>query len=255
MKKHYKYSTILLILLLPVSLTAFADIYPGDTIYSNIVQEIYHDVSADTISLSFNDSISNRTELCANLTSRHNSQTNPGQNLTNAAFIGVPVSMNDCLMALWFSAGYSSAAGWNFWAGDHSGFWYDENQIFSDSAYWQTPVEDLANNPNDVDASGNRRIYVAQPVQFLERGGGARYGWNQSISGVSYVWGWDPKDNQNQNGTTGAHVGWTLTSGTANCIVWVTKNEAFLECIKLVGPTKRRTSTGFFGFGQWEITN
>ena len=36
-------------------------------------------------------------------------------------------------------------------------------------------------------------------------------------------------------------------------IVWVimTGEEAFLECVKTVSSSKKRTSAGFWGFGQW----
>ena len=76
---------------------------------------------------------------------------------------------------------------------------------------------------------------------------------------VQYVWGWDPKDDDcNKNGVTpghrGAVVGFTFTVGQSHCIVWVTKEEAFLECVK----NGRRTSTtsgalDSEGYGQWTI--
>ena len=52
----------------------------------------------------------------------------------------------------------------------------------------------------------------------------------------------------------GAIVGWPFTSASgADCIVWLTGEEAFLECIKTVGTTKRRTMAGFWGYGQWRV--
>ncbi len=71
---------------------------------------------------------------------------------------------------------------------------------------------------------------------------------------VKYVWGWDPKDNHCQNGHRGAVVGFTFTVGQSHCIVWVTEEEAFLECVM----NNRRTSTtsgalASEGYGQWTI--
>ena len=68
------------------------------------------------------------------------------------------------------------------------------------------------------------------------------------------VWGWDPKDPSDHGGYQGSHAGYPFTSGSgADCIVWLTGEEAFLECIKTVGSTKKRTSAGFWGFGQWNV--
>ena len=68
------------------------------------------------------------------------------------------------------------------------------------------------------------------------------------------MWGWDPKEPVQHYGWQGSHVGWPFTSASgAECIVWLTGEEAFLECIKTVGTTKRRTSAGFWGYGQWRV--
>ena len=69
------------------------------------------------------------------------------------------------------------------------------------------------------------------------------------------VWGWDPKEAVDHFGWQGAHVGWPFRStlAGADCIVWLTGEEAFLECIKTVGSTRRRTSAGLWGFGQWIV--
>lgn len=71
------------------------------------------------------------------------------------------------------------------------------------------------------------------------------------------MWGWDPKDNHcpfgSARGQRGAHVGFPFNQGTASCIVWVTTEEAFLECIRY----GRRTSTSsgpYEGYGQWTVS-
>ncbi len=229
----------------------YVDVYPGDTAYNALVQEIYHEVSSDNIDLNFNSSIQTRTQLCNLLVSRHNGGTNPGQSQTNSAYIGESITVNQCLNALWFSDGYDSNADWNQWTGNHVGTWYDQTNSFTDNANWLQSVNEAANDPNDTDANGNTRVYNFQQVEFL--GANAHFGWNQAHHEVAYVWGWDPKDQTNTDGTVGTHVGWTFDLGTAKCIIWVTKNEAFLECVKDVGSETRRTSTGFFGFGQWTV--
>ena len=72
---------------------------------------------------------------------------------------------------------------------------------------------------------------------------------------ILYVWGWDPKDNICQDGRRGTHVGFPFTVGSASCIVWVTTEEAFLECLR----GNRRTSAtsgseSYEGYGQWTLT-
>ena len=69
------------------------------------------------------------------------------------------------------------------------------------------------------------------------------------------MWGWDPKEAVDHFGWQGSHVGWPFRStlAGADCIVWLTGEEAFLECIKTEGSTKRRTSAGLWGFGQWVV--
>jgi len=50
------------------------------------------------------------------------------------------------------------------------------------------------------------------------------------------------------------HVGFTFEKSGAQCIIWATTEEAFLECVRPTsGGKSRRTSTGFFGMGQWTI--
>ena len=68
------------------------------------------------------------------------------------------------------------------------------------------------------------------------------------------VWGWDPNDSTNHYGYQGSLAGYPFTSNSGeDCIVWVTGEEAFLECVKTVSSSKKRTSAGFWGFGQWVV--
>jgi len=240
MKKY-----LILLSLLFINQASYADIYPGDTAYSQIVQRVYHEVSSDNINMLYKTNIVSRNQLCSELVNRHNNHKAPGASQTNAGFIGVTLTQLDCLNALWYSDGYDSSAGWTAWAGNLVGTWFnDDNQQFTDPANWNSPVKE---NGNDG------RVYDLQNVLFSARSGNARYGWNMSHPDVAYVWGWDAKDNNNQHGERGTHVGWTFEKSGAQCIIWATPEEAFLECVKPKCSGKQRVSTGFFGMGQWTI--
>lgn len=165
-----------------------ADCYPGDTIYTSIVQEIYHGVTSDNIVLASQNGGSpiTRSSLCNVLTAHHNFGKNPPYQLeTNKDFLGsLSVSVSQCKDALTYTQGYNSILGWQAWAGYHSGFWYSTVERFSDGAMWSDPHYE----------SGG--AYVVQPVRFDsedrikncvthdQTGATCRYGWNQSGQGV-----------------------------------------------------------------------
>lgn len=171
---------------------ASADCYPGDAAYTNIVQEIYRGVTFDNIVLTFFSSTPmNRRALCSILVSNHNNGKNPGQNLTNRDYLGVYVTQSNCVNALTYTTGYSSLAGWQAWAGYHSGKWYSKTKIFDDGAQWNYPY--VKNDPGQT--------YAVQPVRFDSQsrkdkcqfidstGATCRNGWNQSGQGViSKIW-------------------------------------------------------------------
>lgn len=243
--------------LLFISMSANADVYPGDSAFSGIVQTVYTNMSEDNIQMNYDTSIGTRNQLCSKLVNRHNTYTSSNRISSNASFIGVTLTQLDCLNALWYSDGYNSSAGWNAWAGVLSGSWWNDVQtapngnvipgvIFSDPATWHAPIKQSSNQSDG-------RIYDFQSVFFSDRENDARYGWNMSHPDVAYVWGWDPKDNVNRGGLQGAHVGWTFEKSGAQCIIWATPDEAFLECVKPKCTGKQRVSTGFFGVGQWSI--
>ena len=72
---------------------------------------------------------------------------------------------------------------------------------------------------------------------------------------VLYIWGWDPKNNSCQGGRQGAHVGFPFDVGAStHCIVWVTPEEAFLECLRNRHRTSTTSGSGNSeGYGQWYI--
>ena len=70
------------------------------------------------------------------------------------------------------------------------------------------------------------------------------------------MWGWDPKDNQcptgSAQGRRGAYVGFPFNQGTASCMVWVTTEEAFLDCI-WSNKRSMASSGPSEGYGQWVV--
>ena len=255
LKQQLKQIITVLYLLL-FSLPVLADIYPGDDAYSEIIAELYQSVLDDNISLGSDSSIKNRLDLCTKLVNRHN-ENKSHFGTTNAEYIGLTLTVEDCVNALANPRGYSDSKGFGAWKGKMKGSWYDETsgETFNDPAVWKEPVKEPTHDPeNDLDASGKPRVYDFQEVIFTGRTGASRYGWNQSHPEVPYVWGWDGKNNNpatppKKNGEDGAHIGFTFSVGNAECIIWITKGEAFLECV----VDGKRTSIGCFGLGRWEV--
>lgn len=248
---------------------AQADQFPSN--FSSLVQQLYHSVTSDDIELTrianenLNKDLRTRKALCNELVVRHYFSTAPGMTQTNRAYSGVSPTASQCVNALTYTNSYTGDRGsrWYDWAGAHSGFWYEGStgQKFSDKAIWNDSIKMPANSPYDVDQSGNPRVYDFQSVVFTERTGNSKYGWNQSHPEVQYIWGWDPKDESNAGGQVGTHVGFpfhvakSTSTKEASCIVWVTPQEAFLECISMESEYwRRRTATGLTGFGQWSVS-
>ena len=100
-------------------------------------------------------------------------------------------------------------------------------------------------------------------------------GWNESGGTVSkfllinvsfwfqytVLWGWDPKDDADHGGYQGSCVAYPfmaaspMTPSLASCIIWITGEEAFLECVATGswGGNSGRTSVGYWGFGLWDL--
>lgn len=147
--------------------------------------------------------------------------------------------------ALQSRRGYATAAGWRAWAGRHAGTWYsDPSATFTDDADWQPPRREASRH-------GSPRTYDLQPVRFLTD---PRWGWNQSHGEVDHVWGWDPKPGYD-HARFAPHIGFTFSKSGAECILWITPAEAFLECIGRHEGARRRTSASLSkGVGQWTVS-
>ena len=86
---------------------------------------------------------------------------------------------------------------------------------------------------------------------------------------MPYLWGWDPKENGNEKGMIGAHLGFPFGVGSCRFIVWITPKTAFFEAINTGGQVTRTVKDqqvqGFpkastelsgsngAGFGQWIV--
>ena len=60
-----------------------------------------------------------------------------------------------------------------------------------------------------------------------------------------------------EEGRRGSHVGFPFNVGSTHCIVWVTTEEAFLECLRNRHRTSTTSGNGDFAvrYGQWIIQN
>ena len=72
--------------------------------------------------------------------------------------------------------------------------------------------------------------------------------------------GYDPKDNVDYGGCQGCYVGYVIAlpamSGgpTPECMVKVTRTDAFIECLRTVNGVKKRTSAGYFNnYAQYTV--
>lgn len=246
-----------------------SDTYPGDTTFTDKVQQLFRSAAADRIHLPWaGNRTLTRLKLCEALVQRHYVNVSPGMGETNANFLGCPdvtqpALLNACIVALNTPQGFKSPEGWDVWRGQHRGTWFDDKgKRFDDQAEWDSPRKEPSRLPGDVDSSGDPRKYDFQDVRWP--GPPPRNGWNQSHPDVPYVWGWDPKSGHDENGDIGTHLGFIFKLPPCEFIIWLTPKEAFLEGINtdaevaraVNGRTVRgypKTSTGFNGRGQWAV--
>ncbi len=266
---------IVLLGVLSLSLTpGTPDSYPGDARFTQIIQDLLGSVRNDAMDFAWAGRQGvTRQELCQALAHQHYEQRNAMMRQTNAAWLGQDEGTRTqleaaCLEALTDPSGYASAVGWHTWEGIHKGIWYAPHGQFQDEAWWATPEQEPTNVEDDLDSHQNRRIYDVQRVHWPGRSVG-RYGWNQSHPDVPYVWGWDPKENGDENGLIGAHLGFPFEVGSLKGLVWITPKTAFLEGVitstRVARTVNGRQIRGFAkastelasangaGFGQWIV--
>lgn len=255
-------STMLLLLLSSALIGCTeSDSWPGDAAATSKHQEIDAERAANAITLtSVNGGAPlTRAAVCRHLVGRHFTLRAPGPRQSNGEFLACPDLdrgrlQQECENALARPDGFDGPEGWQRWAGEHRGTWYDDNgTTFADRAVWSQPRREATRVSGDVNGNGDPRVYDFQPVVWPGRRAGRR-GWNQSHPDVPYVWGWDPKEGENANGDIGTHVGYPIDLPPCHFIVWFTPGEAFLEGVDTADPNDRRkASVGFFGRGQWHI--
>ena len=254
--------------------TGTPDSYPGDARFTQIIQDLLASVRGDAMDFPWSGrSGVTRQELCQTLAHQHYEQRNALMRQTNAAWVGRGEGTRAqleaaCLGALTDPSGHASAAGWRIWEGVHKGIWYAPHEQFQDEAHWTTPKQEPTKIEGDLDSHQKRRIYDVQRVHWPGRSVG-RNGWNQSHPDVPYVWGWDPKENGDENGLIGAHLGFPFENGPLKWLVWITPKTAYLEGIDTSAQVARtvngrqirgfpKASTEFAGangagFGQWIV--
>ncbi len=277
MKSVLRHSVLLGLLLCVATLSPrmpSPDAYPGDAPFTQIIQDLRAAAQNDTMHFPWaGRSGMTRRQLCQTLVGQHLDGRNTGMAQTNTAWVngsGLTRQQLDtaCLDALTNPQGFASAAGWNVWQGTHWGVWFTPEHRFEDEARWSAPRRVPTNVEGDNDRAGQPRVYDGQQVHWPGRSDG-RFGWNQSHPDVPYLWGWDPKENGNENGMIGAHLGFRFDVGSCRFIVWITPKTAFFEAINTAGQVTRtvndqqvhgfpKASTALSGpngagFGQWLV--
>ncbi len=260
--------------LLLVLTTPSPDHYPGDIRYTQIIQTLRSAVANDAMDFPWASRTGvTREQLCEALVHQHYEQRTAMMSQTNATWLGFEEEARAeleaaCVEALTVPSGYPSPAGWRSWAGTHKGTWYAPDQLFQDEAQWALPEQVSSNVEGDHDNTMKQRVYDLQRVHWPGRTVGL-YGWNLSHADVPYVWGWDPKENGDENGLIGAHLGFPFALASTQWLVWITPKTAFLEGVvvseRITQPINSQQVHGFAkastalagpegaGFGQWLI--
>jgi len=241
-----------------------SDRYPGDAAYGAILHSIFEGVARDAISMAALDegACLSRSDFARLLVERHNTGTYPGQDLTCAEYLGCDLCVNDVIRALQNPEGYADGQGWEVWSGDHVGAWFSPDQEFEDNARWKDSKKMMLDVPTIApDRDSTSALVDHQDVEFLTPDGRIkRIGWDRSHPDVPCLWGWDPKDAGPAGGAVGTHLGLPFAVGDLDAIIWITPQEAFLECVRPAPDAaprtnrRRRTSAGLSGFGQWVVT-
>ncbi len=259
-----------LLVVLPAMPTA--DEYPGDAAYTALIQALRQQVHSDAMDFPWagRQGVS-REALCRGFVDRHHTAKNPEMTQPNTAWVGYDerTPLEDaCLSALTETTGYPGPEGWAAWQGTHQGTWYASDAQFQDTAQWGMPERIPSKVDGDFGQEGDLRTYTLQRVHWPGRTVG-RDGWNQSHPEVPYVWGWDPKENGNENGRIGAHLGFSFTAGPLHGLLWITPKTAYFEVVNTQTLVTRmvngRAVRGFAkastelagphggGLGQWMI--
>jgi hypothetical protein len=225
-----------------------SDRYPGDTAYTEKVQNLLQRIRDDTMDFPWHRQYGvSKRRLCSQLVERHFQALNRGMTQTNAHWLmseDITQSSLDaaCHDALAEPRGFGPAVGFDAWKGIHKGTWYEANQSFWDEAVWSEPARTPCRLTGKQGDDGQPLICDTQKVNWPNRKVG-RFGWHQSHPEINYLWGWDPKDIGNEDGDIGMHIGFPFEIGSSSFIIWITPKVAFLEGIN-TSKTVTRTLNG-----------
>lgn len=225
------------------------DIYPGRVIFQEILTRLQKSVENNQIELPAINQTVSREELVTMLLDSHNTKKFEDQPITNSDFLGSSFTDSTLLDALTSSVGYTSIQQWSNWAGNYEGSFYSVTNKFTDRARWMTPINKQTDLPNqDIDnTNAQLRIYFYQDVDFLDGTTVVRRGFNEAHPDFPYLLGWDPKNQGNQNGEIGTHIGFSFTRNNMNYIIWLTPQEAYFEVISpgdSPDSNRKRTADG-----------
>ena len=184
------FSTVLTaILALSVAGITSADVYPGDTAFQSICQEIINNVAANSVTFWNLVTVCNppwgcygtlqeretltRVNLCARLV-QHNSYS-------NEAFLGgAEVTVGECMGAFNAPVSYGVAE-WNMWTGRHCGVWRNVNSNGGVSL----PFTDNSLR-NAAGPSSSPGVY-RQDLSLLNRPSCCNTAWTESGGAVSIL--------------------------------------------------------------------
>ncbi len=144
---------------------------------------------------------------------------------------------------------------WSNWAGKFDGTWYGDKE-YPDAQEWK-PSEDCSATDSDAiqGVPAGKKCKKQHVIWTNPDGSKKKEGWNVSSADDDYVWGWDPKEGKapEEHGKKGTHVGFPLKHepGKCWCIVWVTSENEYLECI--TPDRKCKMSVDRWGHGQWKL--
>lgn len=144
---------------------------------------------------------------------------------------------------------------WSNWAGKFEGAWFtDDTKENKDAQEWKPP-EDCSPAENDAiqGVPAGKKCKKQHVIWTNPDGSRKREGWNVSSADTDYVWGWDPKEGPDEHGKNGTHVGFPLKHETGKCwcIVWLTPENRYLECI--TPDRKCKMSVDKWGHGKWTL--
>ena len=206
------------------------DTYPGDAQFERLARGLATNAANNTLSFDWAGRRGmSRSQLCGDIVAQHFGVKNPGMDLTNAEWLGAGGTASALTRACIAAMNQPNMCrvhvyNWNDWSGTHHGSWHAPNKIYHDEARWSMAT-------TGAQARLGHPQVRHQPVVWPNRPAASQNGWNESHRDEAFVWGWDPKENGNEQGLIATHIGFPFSDGTVRYIIWLTYKSAFLEGI------------------------